>query len=130
MRRLIRMLTVNALMCLVAACSVAAQTTPETPTKLPEHAKIVIAQVHVPITVASESNTVVSNSNLQEVNSSVSFLDLDPNNLLATFSEMLNEDAAKKAANSFESVRRNAMFNTEESLVSQYLATNSTKQSV
>lgn len=129
MKRLIRMLTVNALMCLVAACSAVAQTTPETPTTLPEHAKVVLAQVHIPIALASESKTVLAQVNLQEVSTST-LLDENSIETLSMISEMLNESATKRAENNLESVRRNAMFNPEESMVSQFLSANSVKQSV
>ncbi len=49
--------------------------------------------------------------------------------LLPVLSDMLNQDAANHAENSFESLRRNAAFSVEQTVTSQFLAFDSTKRS-
>ncbi len=53
----------------------------------------------------------------------------DSNALLPMVSDFLNQSAQARSENSFESLRRNAIFQVEQNLTSQFLAFNSSKRS-
>ena len=50
------------------------------------------------------------------------FLSDDTSAMLPMLSELLNKEASNHAANSFETLRRNSIFQAEETLTSQFLA--------
>ena len=53
----------------------------------------------------------------------------NPDELLPMLTDLLNRDAAGDAKRSFESLRRNAAFQVEETMASQFLSFESSKRS-